>query len=948
MSQIRPLSYIEPSGGTVTPGSVLTLARGSRGLIGQWNAPVEEAVLDTEGTPLSVADMARAYNQLVWDFSRLGIVSTEPRMWFGDAGTTGLRFRIYDPTQGLYAETQYVPYPSPATPNTLALADVITGMNAAMGNTPNITLTYTDGSVSLLVKDGYSVKFLNTTPPGSYDTPLRIMRRLLLNVLGGLASSYAGPTLIQGATLPGPIAGLYPVPAAPGLLSTSEITDTSMRLSWMIPPQPPGVTNLRFNVFKDGVYTASVAGGVATYELTGLAAGQAYLLSVMSATDYEISVNNPEITAQTTGGVGPSPPVMILETGVGTTYNIEIPNPESSLSGVYLEVGLDKTGVPFSSPADTITMQVEYTTNPSDPSPIWIPYEGESLPPYYTPGIVYIPPTEPETKGTWVSEYQHFDTQPIRFYGLDPQIGYRVRSKYFFNNPQYGETAWSEFTPLIVSAAPTIQLTVGAATDETQLDISWSWPYPNMHNLTFYNVELILNPGAVDPGILSVVDNSGLGNSFLFSGLQSGSTYTVNGSLFYDAYYGRKLIQTLNQIEHQMAGTVIPIPDVSSVVGGETTISVAVNPPPPPPPTLDATIVGVYYDAEATSAIGEFTFGPSESPMVVTGMLPGQMFFVRARYRLPDMSLGDWSSIQSVVTIIPAPALSVGTVTSDSISVSWTPTPSGYIYHLRLTLVRLDGLVSDVVEIINDAVTTTSFVFEAGTVVASQQYKIIGTYSTDGITFESASTETDTIQTPSASAFGPITAGVGRGDGEAILAYNNSGYYSIIRFRVPTGSSYALDNKSFNKITFPLVDIGGGESAGVVAYLGYNVPPGVGFSVAVYDSSPIGGQLIAISSTQILNYTGDQSTEPTRWPAQVTCNIVDPVTYNPTTVSITEGMYIIFQTGGANTAKLYYRTFTNSPSIVPLVGIVADPTQEGVPTTYYDTTYGVCCEFDLV
>ncbi|MDX3639499.1 glycoside hydrolase family 18 chitinase [Streptomyces sp. MB09-02B] len=123
-----------------------------------------------------------------------------------------------------------------------------------------------------------------------------------------------GASCDGGPTVPGDAA-----PSAPGTPTTSDVTDTSVKLSWRAATDDKGVKN--YDVLRGGTKVATVTG--TTYTDTGLTAG----------TDYSYTVQARD-TADQTGPV--SGAAAVRTTGGGTN-----PNPGSKINlGYFTEWGV--------------------------------------------------------------------------------------------------------------------------------------------------------------------------------------------------------------------------------------------------------------------------------------------------------------------------------------------------------------------------------------------------------------------------------------------------------------------------------------------------------------------------------------------------------------------------------------------------------------------------------
>ncbi|MGW3405230.1 glycosyl hydrolase family 18 protein [Streptomyces zhihengii] len=94
-------------------------------------------------------------------------------------------------------------------------------------------------------------------------------------------------------------------PSAPGALTTSNVTDTSVRLAWGAATDDKGVKN--YDVLRDGTKVATVTG--TTYSDSGLTAGTDYSYAVQARdTADQTGPVSASVSVRTTGGGGGEPP----------------------------------------------------------------------------------------------------------------------------------------------------------------------------------------------------------------------------------------------------------------------------------------------------------------------------------------------------------------------------------------------------------------------------------------------------------------------------------------------------------------------------------------------------------------------------------------------------------------------------------------------------------------
>ncbi|RSS24562.1 chitinase [Streptomyces sp. WAC05458] len=103
----------------------------------------------------------------------------------------------------------------------------------------------------------------------------------------------------DGTSVPGDAA-----PSAPGTPTASDITDTSVKLSWSAATDDKGIKN--YDVLRDGAKVATVTG--TTYTNTGLTAGTDYSYTVQARdTADQTGPVSGAVKVTTTGGGGPQP-----------------------------------------------------------------------------------------------------------------------------------------------------------------------------------------------------------------------------------------------------------------------------------------------------------------------------------------------------------------------------------------------------------------------------------------------------------------------------------------------------------------------------------------------------------------------------------------------------------------------------------------------------------------
>ncbi|MEV6326906.1 glycoside hydrolase family 18 chitinase [Streptomyces sp. NPDC051909] len=118
----------------------------------------------------------------------------------------------------------------------------------------------------------------------------------------------------DGSTQPGDNA-----PSAPGAPVASNITDTSVKLTWTAATDDHGIKN--YDVKRDGATIATVTG--LTYTNTGLSAGTDYSYTVVARDT--IDQTGPASAAtpvRTTGGGGGTPPPNVVKMGYFTNWGV--------------------------------------------------------------------------------------------------------------------------------------------------------------------------------------------------------------------------------------------------------------------------------------------------------------------------------------------------------------------------------------------------------------------------------------------------------------------------------------------------------------------------------------------------------------------------------------------------------------------------------------------------
>ncbi|MCT6780189.1 glycoside hydrolase family 18 chitinase [Streptomyces sp. CS7] len=118
----------------------------------------------------------------------------------------------------------------------------------------------------------------------------------------------------DGGSVPGDNA-----PSAPGKPTTSDITDTSVKLSWTAATDDKGIKN--YDVLRDGAKVATVTG--TTYTNTGLTAGTDYSYAVQARdTADQTGPASASTAVRTTGGGGEQPGGDKINLGYFTNWGV--------------------------------------------------------------------------------------------------------------------------------------------------------------------------------------------------------------------------------------------------------------------------------------------------------------------------------------------------------------------------------------------------------------------------------------------------------------------------------------------------------------------------------------------------------------------------------------------------------------------------------------------------
>ncbi|MFH9136300.1 glycosyl hydrolase family 18 protein [Streptomyces sp. NPDC017524] len=118
----------------------------------------------------------------------------------------------------------------------------------------------------------------------------------------------------DGGSVPGDNA-----PSAPGTPTTSDVTDTSVKLSWSAATDDKGIKN--YDVLRDGAKIATVTG--TTYTNTGLTAGTDYSYAVQARdTADQTGPASGAVSVRTTGGGGEQPGGDKITMGYFTNWGV--------------------------------------------------------------------------------------------------------------------------------------------------------------------------------------------------------------------------------------------------------------------------------------------------------------------------------------------------------------------------------------------------------------------------------------------------------------------------------------------------------------------------------------------------------------------------------------------------------------------------------------------------
>lgn len=283
--RILPLSYIEPSGGVVIPGGVLVYTGGKTA---RWNSIEDHVILDPSaaGVP-SIPTLVETYNDLAWKLYKSGLVTTEPRVWFGAAGEGGVQLSVVGAP--IVITPKYAPYAGRSGAyNYLSISDVLAELNGMLGNTPGAVFRYEGGRVSLIVKSGTTIQFDEN--PAAYGSTRRMLNRLFLQDISGyIGVPLIGPLLIQGQPITTSTYGVYQEPTPASNIQFINQTAYSFDVTWDASTTPGVAYYVHVNGIDKLLLTASTSITLGTND--GLNMWDKYIYNVVPTTLYEVSTS---------------------------------------------------------------------------------------------------------------------------------------------------------------------------------------------------------------------------------------------------------------------------------------------------------------------------------------------------------------------------------------------------------------------------------------------------------------------------------------------------------------------------------------------------------------------------------------------------------------------------------------------------------------------------------
>jgi hypothetical protein len=889
--QIRPLSYSQVADTTVTPGSLLTLTRGSRGAIGQWQPRAVGETVDPSDATVNVAAMVSAFNTLVWSLRGQGLVQAEPRFWFSQAGITGL---IIQPSQG--AGGIYKPYGLPPAPYTVTLIDVLTELNTLIGSGVG-ELKYEGGRVSLIVKSGQNIQFMDVSPTTSYDAALRLMRRLLpVN----MESVYSGPTYVQGPLITGPIVGIYPVPAeVTNIIATPA--STSIDLSW--------TSSASATIYY--IYVAEVATTHTTtstsYLLEGLMEGITYNITIVAGTPYEVSYG---VTTQstTTGGGG----------GLPTDFTISADNigystitVSWSATGPY-DIVFSSSPIPPSQalPGQPITLSAAlgtYTFTGLQQNKVY------TISAYLTDGSTSVYPSQPLPQFLLTEQIPAPNVISKQWNGtsvtynveiLDPAVliepGQTIKYDFYVNDILDPDVSGSfdaaminnEITGLNPETTYTVHAYYQLSNGQTS-----GLKYVDTIGPPTFTLSTIIEPYSY-PGIVGTPD-------MICVDMDITEAVNAAGLAFEDFVEFQLQIFNVTADEWQNYSTIL-----YTSSGGTGTFEWA------------------------------FTQADALSVLRIAGFDPAILIRMRARFAFTNTSTySAWTSYTQLTTATQSITLTVGPNTiGNTLEAAWpwslNDVYNGSLYDVELSLTPPDATPSTVeVPVTNVDGGGSSYQFMSLT--ESVEYTVTGylRFNTVPISGLPPTTITYTVPVPPPpTVFGVFASGLEQyGALNMAIKLNSQTEGPYFGYRVPTGSSWI--NYQFNRVVFPLALVNNQFPLPTV----YSGSTQGYLRVEVYSGPTLSGSSTPISVSQRLRMFDSQYTQPYTF-------------FMDSTVTITQNMFILFRavintTVTTNNQLISFYSYDNTGGQIPLVGIYTWP---GTNLAPIDTNGVPQCNFELV
>lgn len=332
MLRTRPLTYLEPSGGTAyIPQNAVFVTGAATGAIGEWAATRTVGILDPSGNNTLVS-VVGAFNSLTWALKQTRLLVAEPRIWFGVAGTEGVQIvkagvnhRLYVPYAG------GVPYFSPT------VGEIINALNVGLGGVGEFMY---DGSRVVLIVKTSSISLQE--PAGAFYGPAR---RMLNRIFGRkdtetwiIGKNLAAQAYYGGDVVDGPIFGMFAAPAPATNLQVVDQGASGFRVQW-----DGGAPDVKYYVRATGGghdIVKLVDDVSANLGLTdGLSAGISYTVTVVATSPYEITTVQPTIPG-TFGQIIPTPNIIAV-TGIdpySVKATIDAPAPSTGIASVILTI----------------------------------------------------------------------------------------------------------------------------------------------------------------------------------------------------------------------------------------------------------------------------------------------------------------------------------------------------------------------------------------------------------------------------------------------------------------------------------------------------------------------------------------------------------------------------------------------------------------------------------